>query len=164
MIDFALSPLRRATDWFALRTSRERFLLGSAVVVGAAALFTTGIWQPLAAIRAAAATRLDQQDTLIALMRSDAPRLRALSALAPTASALSASTAITQEAASRQITIQRLERDGARLRVVVDTVEFPALMAWLARLETAYGLRVAELELDRKPAPGIVSAHVTLEE
>jgi general secretion pathway protein M len=164
-VRLAGNPLTgRAADWFAGRAPRERVILGVGGAVLLAAMFVTLIWRPLVATRAMAIQRLEQEESLIAVMKGNETRLRALSATAPIARAAPAATAITQEAALQQITIQRLEKDGARIRVTVDNAEFPALIGWLNRLETAHGLRIAGLELERRPAPGVVSARVTLEE
>jgi general secretion pathway protein M len=162
---FTASTLsRRVALWLANTSRRERTLLGSAAILLAALFYVGAIWRPLMAARGALFERIEQQQSLIAVMRSEAPRLRALAAAAPSVTTVPAATAITQEAAAGQMTIQRLDHEGTRLRVVLDNTEFPALIAWINRLETVHGLRLVSLELERRPDPGLVSARISLEE
>lgn len=163
--------LRRSTrgialigTWLTGRSPRERALTGLAATVLLSAAYAMGVWRPLTEARSAALDRLSRTEALIDTMKNDGTRLRALAAAAPAVAAMPAATAITQEAAARQIAIQRLERDGNHLRVTVDNVDFATLITWLSRLEAAHGLRLTALDVDRRPDPGVVAARITLEE
>ena len=49
------------------------------------------------------------------------------------------------------------------MRILLDDVPFAALMLWLAELETAQGVTARAVEINRRPAPGMVSARLLLE-
>ena len=160
----AITRAKYASDWFASRNPRERAIIAVAAILLVIGLFLSLVWRPLETAHLTALARLQRQDSLIAVMRSDGVRLRTLGAAGPALSAVAPETAITEEATTRQLTIQRFDREGTRLSVTIDNCSFPDLIAWLNRLETVHGLKLADLELTRRPAPGIVSAQVTLEE
>jgi len=155
----ALLLWRRLNRQVELRPRERLLLLTACLTVGIALL-----WRPLEAAHERALARIARQEALIAVMRGDEAHLRSLAAAAPAGAAVPAGTAVTQEAATADLTIQRLEHDGARLRVTLDNARYSALIAWLNQLETKHGLRTVGLELDRRPSPGVVSARVTLEE
>lgn len=59
--------------------------------------------------------------------------------------------------------ISRMEPDGANgARLVLDGVDFNALINWLANLQSQGGVRVDKATFDPLPAPGTVNARLTL--
>ena len=150
-----------AGRWFGARSPRERALVGVAAALALGFVGWEGVWRPLAALRADAASDIARLDASIAQVRAagaaPAPALAADPGLPP-------STVVTRSAATLGLTIRRLEPDGARLRVSLDEAAVDAVLAWLALLEREYGLRVAAIEMDRRPAPGLVATRITLEE
>jgi general secretion pathway protein M len=72
------------------------------------------------------------------------------------------STRVTQSAETAGLILRRLEPEGDMLRVTVDDVAFANVMLWLSDLEVTQSVIVAAIEIDRRTAPGIVSARLLL--
>ena len=70
---------------------------------------------------------------------------------------------ITDSVAAFQLTIRRLEPEGPRVRVVLEDAPFDAVILWLDAVQRDQGLRVSEIEITRRPAPGVVNAVLALE-
>ncbi len=141
-------------------TPRERLLVGLVLplaLVGAGYRFG---WVPLTEARAA---RIDEiaayrQLTLAAQGANDRPAVAAV-AIDPTPLA----TRVTQSAEAAGITLTRLEPEGAGLRLTLPETPFDTVIGWLARLEPDHGIRIAAAEIDRRTAPGTVSARILVE-
>ncbi len=145
--------------WFGLRTPRERMLVaGAAVMLLVVGLFF-GVWQPLSAMRAAALADISRYATMTARLQGVGPE-----AFATNASRVAPATLITQSAGSLGLTIRRLEPEGSRIRIALEEADFDQVIVWLDTLESDHSLRVVSLEMDRRPAPGVVSARVVLED
>lgn len=150
------APLRARFDAL---TPRERALVaaGAALLIGA--LVWTEAWRPLETARAEARAEIARLDEAMA-------RARALGddvAVVETGPSTPAPTVLAATAPAMGLSIQRIEPEGARTRVVLDKAPFDALMRWFEALETEHALRVTALELDRLPEPGYVAARATLE-
>ena len=72
------------------------------------------------------------------------------------------STRITQSAESAGLSLRRLEPEGDMLRVTLDDVAFANVMLWLSDLEVSQSVIVSAIEIDRRTAPGMVSARLLL--
>lgn len=147
------------TRWWADRTPRERWLLTGAGVALSVWVLVALIWQPMQDRREAASRQIALYDrALVALQSGDAP-------VAPTAPvdtrALNA--IVTEAAGGFGLTIRRLEPEGERIRVTVDDAAFQTVILWLEALARDSGLRATELNLSRRPAPGVVNATLLLE-
>ena len=70
---------------------------------------------------------------------------------------------ITDTAAVFQLVIRRLEAEGTGARVVLEEATFQQVILWLEALERDHRLRVRDLEMTRRPAPGVVSVTLALE-
>lgn len=148
----------RAVAWFRLRTQRERVLLtGTAAMLFFAGLFI-GVWQPLYAMRVAALADISRYETLTARLRAVEP-----GAVDSTTRQAAPATVITTGAREFGLTIRRLEPEGNRIRVALEEAGFEDVIVWLDTLESQHSLRVVSLEMERRPAPGVVSARVMLE-
>lgn len=143
--------------WWLGRALRERALIAAALVLTLAWAGVAWGLRPLDAARSAARAEIAMLATLTArvVAAPPAPGPRAPAPLART---------VADSAAAHGLAIQRLEPEGARLSVTLGAVGFDPLLAWLAALETTSGLRVAALDLERRPEPGIVAARLTLED
>ena len=49
------------------------------------------------------------------------------------------------------------------MRVVLEDAPFDAVILWLDAVQRDQGLRVSEIEITRRPAPGVVNAVLALE-
>jgi general secretion pathway protein M len=155
----AIAALRSGmARWIDARTPRERWLLAALAGVAAIALYATLVWRPIDAARRAALADIDRYGRIAAQLRVAGPNVARMAA----ARAGTPSTTITESAAKAGLTIQRIEPQGANIGVTLDAAGFDALVGWLAGLERDAGMRVIDVKLERRPDPGIVSAHVTL--
>ena len=158
-----LAPLRAASDRISTvladRTPRERLLLGSMAAVGVMALACLAIWQPLQAAGNGYAAAIARQDALtirIATLGTEAAPAPVVSDPRPPA------VIVSDAAAAATLAIRRLEPAEDRVRVVLEDADFGAVLVWLDALNRDTGLKVAEIDITRRPEPGMVSATVML--
>lgn len=152
---------RRRTEfgrWWGNRTPRERRLLlalgGTALLL----LLILGIYRPLSDARAQAIADINTYEVLTAQLRVAGPELARLRALDRSASPA----IVTNSAASFGLTIGRLDPQEELIRVTLQDTDFTKLVQWLVQVETTSTMRLAEIQIDRGPNPGIVDAQVTL--
>jgi type II secretory pathway component PulM len=151
--------LASARHWFDERTARERVLLLAMAVLALVWLLYAGIWQPLQAREAALLAQIDRHERAVAMLRA-APVVQTQTAATDTRPV---PMIVTDTAAAFSLTIRRLEPEGDGARVILDEVAFEAVVFWLDRLEQNHGLRVTTIEMTRRPAPGVVTATLTLQ-
>ena len=72
-------------------------------------------------------------------------------------------TRITASAELAGVLVRRLEPEGAVVRVSLDDAPYDAVINWVAAMETDAAIALVAIELDRRTAPGIVAARLTLE-
>jgi general secretion pathway protein M len=70
---------------------------------------------------------------------------------------------VTQSAEAAGLSLSRLEPEGDRLRVLVAEATFAQVVLWISDLEAEEDVTLAAIELDRRTAPGAVSARLLLE-
>lgn len=149
----------KALAWFRVRTQRERILvLGAAVMLLFTGLYV-GIWQPLSAMRTSALADIARYETIIARLQTIEPN-----AVELTTRQVAPATTITTSAGELGLAIQRLEPEGGRIRVALEEASFEEVIVWLDTLESDHSQRIVSLEIDRRPAPGVVSTRVMLED
>lgn len=146
--------------WFANLSTRERVLVAGAVPVALALAIYQFAWVPLQDSRAElvrdiAAYRLV---TDAAARHVNAPVAVEAPPMVPIA------TRVTQSADAAGLQLRRLEPEGASLRVTLDDEDFSTIMLWISEMDVNQGVRVAALEVERRPAPGVVSARLLLED
>lgn len=154
-----IAAMRRgAGRWFQERTPRERWLLalGGAVLLAWAAAAL--VWQPVQARREAANRQIAfYERAIVALRTAPAP-----AAVVP-GDPRPLNVIVTEAANGFGLSIRRLEPEGDRIRVTVDEAGFQPLVLWLEALQGDFGLRATELDMSRRPAPGVVNATLVLE-
>ncbi len=67
---------------------------------------------------------------------------------------------ITQNAASQNLSISRLDPQGDAMAVTMDSVAFDRLLGWIESVSAAGSTKVLSVEIGRRPEPGIVSARI----
>lgn len=72
-------------------------------------------------------------------------------------------TRIARSAEAAGVALRRLEPEGALVRVTLDDAAFETVIGWIAEMERDHAIILRALELDRRTAPGVVSARMTLE-
>lgn len=134
------------------------------MVIGAAALLLgavgySGIWQPTTEARRADLAAINDIDIAMMQVRAAPETLRQ-----PTASRTQPLAAVIAETAPRfALAVQRIDPEADGARVTLDEADFAALLLWIAALETDHAVLVTAARIERRPAPGLVSAEITLE-
>lgn len=150
---------RQASGWLEERTTRERWLLmmgSAAVLIWVAFAF---VWQPIQARREAASRQIALYERAIVALHA-AP---ASTIVAPPADPRALNAIVTDAASGFDLSIRRLEPQGNSIRVTVDEAAFQTVILWLEAMQRDSGLRASELDMIRRPAPGVVNATLVLE-
>lgn len=146
--------------WFSARSAREQFLLAGLATVATVALLYTAVCRPLAAHRDAAVSEIARYDALMAEIRRAGP-----AGLAPAIGLAEGVEApsIAGIAADQGLLVRRIEPEGANTRLSFEDADFAGILDWIATMETGGLARVSAIQIDRRPAPGVVNAQITLE-
>ncbi len=148
----------RAQALWMARSARERQLLAILAVLLLIAVAIAGIIRPFEARRAMLKADIARSDALAARLGAAGPGLAL-----PAGRRNGAATAIvTDSATAAGLSLARIEPEGGRVHVVVTEAPFNGILRWIADLERTSALRVMEIKLERRPAPGVVGADVTL--
>jgi general secretion pathway protein M len=148
----------RAALWWTHRSVRERALLGLMAVALVGYGLVAVVGQPLLAARAearAAIARFESMQARLAAVADAGP-------MAVPASDQPAATVVTDTAPGYGLTIRRIETDQGGTRLEIEDAGFAEIVLWIEELEGQWGLRLAAIEMDRRPAPGIVGARLTV--
>lgn len=140
--------------WWRGLSARERLMLTILGALLALAILVLLIVKPMLAARAEAIGDIRTYAALNARLRSAVP-----GAPAAGAAQLSGPPATVVQTAAGQagVPIVRSQAEGTRTRAIVDEASFPAVVQWLALLDTQAGVRIAETRIARRPTPGMVS-------
>ena len=141
-------------------TQRERTLVSLALAGVILAAVLQFVWLPVQAKRAALSAEIAGYAQIIDRIAALGPETPVLQTAAGPATPLS--TRVTQSAEVAGLVLRRLEPEGDMLRVTLDDVAFANVILWLSDLEATHAVIVAGIEVDRRPAPGIVSARLLL--
>ncbi|MEI9928412.1 MAG: type II secretion system protein GspM [Sphingomonas sp.] len=145
----------RFDGWWRARSRREQVLLAVMAALLAGVVLVYGVVKPLQAMRAQAISDIITYETLDA-------RIRAAGALAPgSAPARSGPPAsvVTSAAASAGLTARTAPLPGG-VRATIADGSYDSVMAWLADVGGTSGLTIRRVALQRRGAPGRVSATV----
>jgi general secretion pathway protein M len=139
-------------------STRERVLLLLALPIAILLAGWRLAWVPISDARAA-------RDAEIAGYRmvAEAASRAGVTPLAAPAEAGPLATRVTASAEAAGLSLSRLEPEGEGLRVAVAEAGFAQVVLWLADLEGGDVL-VSAVEMDRRTAPGAVSARVLVED
>jgi type II secretory pathway component PulM len=143
---------------YANLSARERILL---FLVLPAALLLAGFrfgWQPLQDLRA---TREAEIASYRLVAQAAAQAGTQIVAVEPDPTPFA--TRVTQSAEAAGLELRRIEPEGERLRVAVKDAPFTDLVLWIADLEAERNVTLSAIELDRRIAPGTVTARLLLE-
>lgn len=147
-------------QWLAKRSQRELVLVAIGTFFVIAGLFWNLTWGPLEDVRRSTRAELTRYNSLLARAQLSAPQ-NLLGTVA--VQSLPPARAITESANTFGLGIRRLEPEGGATRVVLDDADFANVTRWLAALEQDHALRVTAIEMERRPAPGIVTARILLQ-
>ncbi|RYY47359.1 MAG: type II secretion system protein M [Sphingomonadales bacterium] len=151
------AALLRFDTWWNGLSRRERILVGTLGALLAAAILIYGVVKPIQSARAAALADIRTYETLTA-------RIRAAGTL--TATPVQRRTGPPEQVATSAAQASGLaivpEAIAGGVRVTVADASYDAFVAWLANLAATSDLRVRQLTIQRRDAPGHVSATVEL--
>jgi type II secretory pathway component PulM len=159
-----VSRQERFTQWWSLRSGRERIALVLVGGVVAFALLWWLAWQPLQRDSERLARELVQQRATLADARRQADEIAGLARNAPAPPAGDARAAIESALARQGLkpsgAIERIE--GERWRMTLDAIAFDGLTSLLDALQREAGVRATEVSVTGRVEPGQVRAEVTL--
>jgi general secretion pathway protein M len=146
--------------WWRERSERERILLGVLGTLLAIAILVTLIVQPLLAARAQAKADIRTYETLNIRLRAagNGPVTQG-----PVQLSGPPATIVQTAAGQAGVAVVRSEPDGARTRAIVEQAPFPAVLQWLATLDSQAGVRIVETRIERTPAPGMVAVKLVFQ-
>lgn len=159
--------LERFRAWWSGLAERERQVLSAGTAVLALIVFYLAVWEPLAQSRG-------QRETALADARALAIRLEKLAvevqrnrgsggALAGAGQSLLAVVDQSGKASQLGKPPSRLQPEGDNtVRVWVEDVPFDAVLRWLNDLQTRYGVRVDNADIERQSGSGLVNVRLTL--
>ena len=151
---------RSAAAWFRGRERREQVLIVIGSVFAAGYLGYAVLYTPLVKWRARALEDIRTYEAITARVAANGANLQTAMTDDP---ALPDATAITNSSTAVGLVIRRIEPEGSRTAIEMEEADFSVLISWLSVLEEDYGLKVAAIELDRRPVPGVVSARISVE-
>lgn len=157
--------IARARSFWQDRTTRERGLLGLLGVVVAAGLANSLVWQPLAVRRSALVDAITVHAAAEQYLMQGGVVSAAPAASSDPGADQPLAVRLTGSAAALGLTVRRLDPVGAgALDVALEEAPFDAVMAWLVELERDRGLDLRSFSIQRRPAPGMVSATISIGE
>ena len=163
MIAERLEPL--LTRWRQLQPREQWVLAGGAVIV-CLLLGWSLVVQPVLDARQRAEAALSAQRQLAVDLETAAARFGGRGAGRSVSSANQTLIAVVDRSirgSSIGKPASRLQPDGdSRARVWLEDVNFDALLAWLAELESRFGVRVDTADVDRSSGAGLVDVRLTL--
>ncbi|MBO9623683.1 MAG: type II secretion system protein M [Sphingomonas sp.] len=151
------AAIARFDAWWSTLSQRERILIAVMGTLLAITILVFGVIKPLQAARAQAIADIRTYETLTARIRA--------------AGTLSATPATRRQGPPQQVATSSAQGFGLTVmpeaipggvRVTVADATYDSLMAWLADLSATSDLRVRRLSVQRRPAPGRISATVDL--
>jgi general secretion pathway protein M len=157
----AVAPgIASVLDWMSSRSHREQLLLAAAATVATVAVMLITIWNPLIAYRQTSFSEVVEYDNVLARVRMADP-----DALSARKGQLAGDdeTTVAGSAASHGLLISRIEPEGDYMRIAFEDADFMRILQWVSEMEGAGAGRAVAVEMERRPAPGLVNAQITLE-
>lgn len=159
--------IERLRAWWSGLAERERRVLGAGGAVLGLVLLYLVVWEPLAGARLERERALADARALATLLETLGAEVRqGRGAAAPTAGAGQSLLAIVDQsrrASALSKPPSRLQPEGDdTVRIWLEDVPFDALLRWLNDLQTRYGVRVDNADIERESGPGLVNARLTL--
>lgn len=145
----------RFDGWWSGLSRRERLMFGVLATLLAGVVLVFGVVKPLQSARAQALSDIRTYETLTA-------RIRAAGTLGAPATPRrqGAPAKVVSSSATSFGIVAAPEPIPGGVRATITDGTYESLMAWLADLSATSDLRVRRLSIQRRPAPGRISASV----
>lgn len=149
------AALIRFDGWWSNLSRRERILLGVLGALLAGVVLVYGVVKPIQAARAQALAEIRTYETLSA-------RIRAAGTLTPASGPRrqGAPASVVSAAATSFGLVATTEPIPGGVRATIADGSYESVMAWLADLGASSSLGARRVAIQRRPAPGRVSATV----
>lgn len=146
--------LARFDAWWGARSRREQVLLGTLGALLLGVVLVYGVVKPLQSARAAAIADIRTYETYNA-------RLRAAGTLAPSRPTRTGAPmqAVSDSAIALGVTAN-VEAIPGGVRATIADASYDSVMAWLADVGATTRLAIRSASIQRRPAPGRVSATI----
>lgn len=165
----SLQPLlQQARSRFEELSARERLLLVGGSLAVVVTLVYLVLVEPLARAHRERTEALASARAIAHQLEAAAASVGSASRSAGTANLgrnMSLLAAVDQSTRTGTLTKapERLQPEGEReVKVWFSDVSFDSLVAWLAELQTRYGVAVQTVDIEAKPTPGMVDARLSL--
>ncbi len=157
-------------EFLANLNPRERRLVYIGGAVAAVLLFYAAVWVPLSNKVERLRTTVAEQQQLETWMKQAAREVQRLRKAATTPGGKrprQSLLALADQSAKQQglgRTIKRVQPEGQdKVNIRLEEAAFDDVVAWLEKLQSQHGVRVATITIDRQDQPGLVDVRLTLE-
>ncbi len=145
------------TAFFVNRTEREKLLLVAMAALVLSWLVMTQVWLPLKDYRREISARIERIERALVQVKTGADPL-----LPEVADPRATSAIITETADAFGLKISRLQPQDTQTQLTLEDAPFDTVLLWIEALQREDALRLVDLTLTRRPAPGVVGATLTL--
>lgn len=157
--------------WFSQLQPKDRRTLVIGAVISVFLLSYLLVWQPASEHLQALRQAVKEDRALLQWMQQSAQQVTQLRAVAAPgavniADGQSLLAVIDQSAKSGNLggAMKRVEPEGQNtVRVWFEQAHFNDVLLWLDSLQRSYGVRVANIVVERQDTPGLINARVSLE-
>jgi len=144
-------------------SARERRLIVVGVIVLAGFSVFQFLWLPAQAERQKLAAQISDYYAVQTAAANYRPSANGAST-ANIQKSGTLSTRLVSSAEAANLSVSRLEPEGARMRLTFGEVPFPSFISWVSKLQKEQSVIIVDLDLNRRPQPGVVSASIVLEQ
>jgi general secretion pathway protein M len=159
--------LERFRAWWGGLAQRERQVLSAGAAALALIVVYLALWQPLAQARSGRETALAEARALAIRLEALALEVQRNRGAGGTITGADQSLLAVVDQSGKASRLgkppSRLQPEGDNtVRVWVEDVPFDAVLRWLNDLQTRYGVRVDNADIERESAAGLVNVRLTL--
>jgi len=156
----ASSFWQNGQHWYQALPKRDQIVVTAVAGVVLLALVFVIIYAPLLRSQQGAEAALKKNLTVYNTLAENAYRFGTVRQGADSQAPLLAT--VTRYAKTAGITLSRYEQDGKALRIWIDKAVFDDAIGWLETLQSAQGVQVSQINIDRADRPGVVDIRATL--
>ncbi|VAX20668.1 hypothetical protein MNBD_NITROSPINAE01-591 [hydrothermal vent metagenome] len=160
--------MKALTNFWAVRTQREKFILGGGGAILASMLIYAYALKPMEMQRITLSARLPEMRATAMQMKAALDEVKKLRAIIPAGETIE-----TSRAATRSVLLKTLAADGmdadqievlrsGKFKVSLKMIPFSKYPQWLEILQTRHGIRLESCDLQVVGAPNMIDVTSTL--